>query len=454
MNYKKRLTLLFVGLFFIVLTAILSFIYISYAEFRRDEFFERLREKSYSTIKLLAEVKEIDRDLLKIIDQNTINKMYDEKILVFDAENVLIYSSLDDEAIPYSTRLINQIRQNQEKFYVDDDGDEVVGLHYNEQGHDYVVLASAYDTYGISKLENLRNLVIGALLVGTILIAVSSYFYIRQVFKPIDALNKSIQVINENNLAELVPVKKNNDELDTLAVNYNQMLERLHKAFESQRAFVRNASHELKTPLAVMQGKLEGLSEINSTNQQALLVINRLMEDVQGQAALVESLLLMQRLQSQIPFHTTAVRIDELLYECAQEVKVNFPTLQVEVDIDATITNESQLTVVSNALLLKTCFKNLVTNAALYSEDHILKVNISVDEPTLSLTFVNKGEEALPPELIFTPFYRQPKEQEKPGSGLGLSIVTQIMDTIQGEVSYQFSDEKHHFILKIPHIKI
>src|SRR5690606_42101260 len=91
MNYKQRLTLLFVGLFFLVLASILTFIFVSYSEFRRDEFFERLRQKSYTTVKLLAVVKEVDEDLLKLIDRNTINEMYDEKVLVFDENNELIY---------------------------------------------------------------------------------------------------------------------------------------------------------------------------------------------------------------------------------------------------------------------------------------------------------------------------------------------------------------------------
>src|SRR5690606_2766541 len=231
MNYKKRLTFLFVGLFFLVLTTILSYIYVSYADFRRDEFFERLRQKSMTTVTLLVEVAEIDREILKIIDRNTINEMWDEKVLVFDEDDRLIYSSLDDETIPYSARLLELIRTTEDKFYVDEDGDEVVGIHYNENGHDYVVLASAYDQYGLKKLENLRNLIIVSLLAGCILIALATYVYIGQVFKPIDRLNRSIQAINVNNLREFVTVSQNRDELDTLANNYNQMLARLYRAF-------------------------------------------------------------------------------------------------------------------------------------------------------------------------------------------------------------------------------
>lgn len=448
MNYKKRLTFLFVGLFFLMLTAILSYIYMSYADFRRVEFFERLRQKSMTTVTLLAEVEAVDRELLKIIDRNTINEMWDEKVLVFDARNQLIYSSLDDETIPYSPRLLDQIRTTADKFYVDDDGDEVVGIHYNENGHDYVVLASAYDRYGLKKLENLRNLIIGSLLVGGLLIALATHFYIRQVFKPIDRLNRSIQAINENNLREFVTVTQNRDELDTLAINYNQMLARLYRAFESQRAFVRNASHELKTPLAVIQGKLERLVEGSAGSERGEL-IRDLMEDVHRQAMLVEALLLLERLQSELPIQVIPVRVDAILDESVEEVREKHPTLKVEMDIDESITTDDQLIVQANPMLMRTCFRNLLDNAANYSADARLKVRILSAHGHLVLQFTNKGGNKLPDE-IFAPFYRHPDAQKKQGSGLGLSIVAQIVSKLGGRARYTFADAEHRFTLTMP----
>ncbi len=450
MNYKKRLTFLFVGLFFLVLTTILSYIYVSYADFRRDEFFERLRQKSMTTVTLLVEVAEIDREILKIIDRNTINEMWDEKVLVFDEDDRLIYSSLDDETIPYSARLLELIRTTEDKFYVDEDGDEVVGIHYNENGHDYVVLASAYDQYGLKKLENLRNLIIVSLLAGCILIALATYVYIGQVFKPIDRLNRSIQAINVNNLREFVTVSQNRDELDTLANNYNQMLARLYRAFEMQRAFVRNASHELKTPLAVLQGKLEELSRaVGKDDRKAKEIVTTLIDDVYRQARLIESLLLLERLQSEVPIHTSPVRVDAVLDATIEELSVKYPALRVEMGIDESVTSDHELTVDANPILMRTCIRNLVDNAGLYSSDGKLSVRISHRSNTIFLEFANAGGPELPDE-IFVPFFRHPDEQHKQGSGLGLSIVAQIMEKIGGRITYAFADGVHVFRLSIP----
>ena len=450
MNYKTRLILLFVGLFFFVLTSILSFIYISYSEFRRDEFFERLKEKGFNTARFLINVKEVDVSLLKLIDQNSINKMYDEKILVFDTTNKLIYSSLDDKTIPYSKTIINEIRERGDKYYVDDEGDEVVGIHYTEQGQDYVVLASAYDQYGISKLDNLKNLVIAALLLGTILIAVASYFYIRQVFRPIDELNTSIQTINENNLKEFIAVKKNRDELDKLALNYNEMLARLYKAFESQRTFVRNAAHELKTPLAVIHAKLETLEELSEGRPEIQKLTSSLIAEVDGHATLIESLLLIQRLQSSVPIVFSDIRIDELLFESVKELNDVYPTQKISIDIDSSVQSEDHLTIHGNTLLLKICFRNLIENASLHALTNILSIRISSSSHFLHLHFINAGDDPIPANLIFEPFYRHTTQHEKPGNGLGLSIVKQIIELMHGTVEYKFEDNNHCFLIHLP----
>src|SRR5690606_15989658 len=159
----------------------------------------------------------------------------------------------------------------------------------------------------------------------------------------------------------------NKDELADLASNYNQMLARLYKAFELQRSFVRNASHELKTPLAVIQGKLEKLlpGERIGVNRET---IESLIEDVQGQATLVDSLLLLQRLQTEMPIQKSNLRVDEVLDFSVSEVKADFTDLHVEMDFDASIVNDSQLMVRANLMLMKICFRNLLVNAALYSD--------------------------------------------------------------------------------------
>ena len=452
MNYKLRLVLLFLGMFFLVITGILSFIYFSYADSRKHEFWERLRYKSIFTANLLLEVKELDRSLLKLIDQNTINRMYDEKILVFNEQNHLIYSSLDDEPISYSTALLEKIRQEEGINYTDLDGDEIVGIHFTGGGKDYVVLASAYDKWGKRMMANLfQNLVI-ALFGGLLLIILSSYFYIRQVFLPIDRLNHSMRSITENNLKQYLPVRNSRDELDQLAINYNQMQERLHRAFELQKAFVHHASHELKTPLARMNSKMEKALQIPMDEAAKIVpILASLQQDVGGQADLIEGLLLLHRLQSPSPISVSKLRLDELLFISIEESQGLYPGFHVHLNMDETITSEGQLTVIGNAILLKTCFRNLLVNAALYGEGKGARIDVQANVEWLSIIVSNGGPpQALADKLLFEPFFRDENSTGIKGSGLGLSIVKEIAENMNGTVSYCFSQPLHQFIIRLP----
>lgn len=451
MNYKVRLVLLFLGIFFLVLSATLAFVYVSYADFRKEEYWERLRHKSIVTANLLLEVKEIDKGLLKLIDRNSITRMYDEKVLVFDEENTLIYSSLDDEPLRYTPALLNQVRAENELFYTDEDGDEVVGINYKGEGKDYVVLASAFDKWGKRKMQNLLQDMLLALGAGLLLILGSSYFYIRQVFQPIDRLNQSMRNISEKNLKQYLPVRNSRDELDQLAINYNQMQERLHQAFELQRSFVHNASHELKTPLARMNHKVEkALREQISHPEVLKMNLSSLLQDISWQAELIEGLLLLHRLGSPSTISHSVIRIDELLFKSMEKAHFLHNELLININMEESIVSEEQLSVRGNPILIETCFQNLLNNAAAYAPDKKVNISILGGEQWVELIFSNKGVKALSDKYLFEPFFRDENASHTVGSGLGLSIIRKIAENMGGKAIYTFLEGTHHFTLHLP----
>ena len=94
MNLKNKISLIFSLLFTFIYAISATIIYVSLADFREEEFESRLNEKAITSIKLLIDVEKMDKQLLKLIDQSSINKLYDEKILIFDANYKLIYSTV------------------------------------------------------------------------------------------------------------------------------------------------------------------------------------------------------------------------------------------------------------------------------------------------------------------------------------------------------------------------
>lgn len=93
MTIRNRIALQFSIIVASILVVFSLVIYFVSSTYRREEFYERLKSKARTTVRFLVEVKEVDRELLKIIDRNTLTALLDEKVLVFNSHNKLIYSN-------------------------------------------------------------------------------------------------------------------------------------------------------------------------------------------------------------------------------------------------------------------------------------------------------------------------------------------------------------------------
>ncbi len=449
MTTRVRLSMLFAAFSMALLMGTLGTIYYSHSRSRQNEFFNRLRTQCFRTARLLGEVKATDRDVLRMLDRNSIHRIYDEKVLVFGKDDELIYSSLDDEPIHYSKALLDNVRKGEETSWRDEDGDEVVGVHYTDQGADYVVLASAYDQYGRRELQNLAGTLGLTLALGTLFIFGAGYFFIGLAFRPLERLSTAIGQIDIDRLDQQVPVRGTKGEIDRLAAGYNAMLARLRKSLDLQKAFVNNASHELRTPLARMNAQVEQTLRLPPGDPRTALALQTLQSDITEQGQLIESLLLLQQLQAHLPMAQEAVRLDELLFAAVEEVKANQPALATTVDMSATIRTEAQLTVKANRMLLRTAFRNLLSNAARYSPDSSVAIFLEAGNGSISVRFTNPGDHPLPPDRVFQPFFRNPEHARQPGNGLGLSIVQQVAEHAGGNLAYAYTGA-HRFTVTLP----
>lgn len=450
MTLRVRLAIVFAGLNLLLLLGSLGYIYASQAQSRQQEFYARLEAQCVRVASLLHEVRQADRDLLRVIDINTIHRFHDEKVLLFNERDELIYSSLDDEPIHYHAALIGRIRAEERVAYTDADHDEVMGIHYTENGSDLVVLASAFDTYGKRELANLARTLMVSLGLGLLFIFGAAYFYIGFALRPIARLQEAITGIDVDRLDQHLPDQGGRDEIDRLAVSYNAMLERLREAFDLQRAFVQNASHELRTPLARMNAQVEHALTLPTGSPGLHPALRTLQQDIAAQGSLVESLLLLQRLQANIPVQREPVRVDEALFACIEELRALHPQAHAEVDIDALITEDRQLTVAINELLLRTTLRNLLVNAVTYGPDQRVEVELRPADGWLRITVGNAGPGPLEGERVFEPFHRGAAAGGVQGSGLGLSIVQQVVEGSGGTVRYAYAGGWHRFIVELP----
>ena len=201
MKIKDRIALQFTLLVAALLLMFSIAVYIVSSTFRQEEFFDRLRSKARTTCRLLVKVNGIDKNLLKVIDQNTLTEMLDEKVLIFNTKNDLIYSSVDDKLISYHANLLDEVRHKKDMEFVQDDS-EVIGLLYTEGTEPLVVLASAYDKFGRSKQNNLIKTLAWGLLVGIGVTIVLGIYFAGNSLRPISKINEHVSLITAQNLSQ------------------------------------------------------------------------------------------------------------------------------------------------------------------------------------------------------------------------------------------------------------
>lgn len=455
MNLRLRSALLFTITVAFILLICYSVIYTLYSDFKKDEFFLRLEQKAFTTYKLLIDVQEVDNDILKLIDKNTLNALYDEKVLVFNAEHKLIYSSIDDHAVSYSDSLLKLIEQKEVlQFSVGER--EVVGIFMHDHNQKGIVIASATDNFGKRKLQNLLYILVISYLAALVFTALVSYFYVKQVFIPLELVTLQINRITENRLNERVEVKNAKDEIGQLATNFNEMLDRLQTSFQVQKSFIQHASHELRTPLANLVSSCEAALNKNLSNEEYKLLIQSLHEEHKNLVALTNALLMLSKYENMSEnIEWPMVRIDEVLFQTIEETQELFPNQHILFDYNAMPEEESLLESKGQHLLLKTAFSNLMRNACLYGNGENIRVQLSVQPTHTSIAVSNKGAliDDKDVKYLFEPFFRGDNSVHKKGYGLGLAIAHRILQLHKASLTYSAdkANNVNTFEVKFPH---
>jgi len=441
MTLKNRISLLVSLLFTILFGLASTVIFILYSNYRKEEFRDRLEIKALSNIKLLVNVKQVDNQLLKIIDQNSINKLYDEKTLVFDSNYKLIYSSIDDAKINWSVDDLKYLKKN--KTFFKQQGDyEVYGVFYDTNDKDFYALISATDNYGKKKLLFLRYTLIISYIFFTCVCWILTSFMVKKAMNPLHAFHQKIKNINENNLDTRIESKSTKDEIDLIADEFNFMMDRIEVSYQRQKEFTAHASHELRTPLSRITSQIENAivnPEMQSKNKSFL---NSILADVNHLSELINSLLILSKIDNRKADHHEVQRIDEILFSSIEKINKAFPDFVILFEMEESDDLDTALEVKGNRNLLEIALTNILKNACVYSDNKQAKVKISTDHHHLIISVSNTGETLNEEEQknLFQPFMRGRNSKGTSGFGLGLRIVQRILILHKANITYSVSN--------------
>ena len=276
--------------------------------------------------------------------------------------------------------------------------------------------------------------------VVTVLSGILAYFVSGRALKPLRSFASQVEKVQLNNLADMRINENVLPEFRQLSRSFNQMLERLNNAFAAQRQFTGNAAHELRTPLALMQARLELFSaEHPDMLPETAEFLSLLREQTERLTQMTKTLLEMSNLQQ-------VARNEQIqLAPMVEEIFTDLAPLAEKSSVTLTAEGDGVMTG-SDALIYRLLF-NLTENAVKYNHpDGSVQVTVS-QEPEKLLIRVSDTGCGIPEEYqrsIFQPFFRVDKSRSREygGAGLGLSLVWEIANLHGGSVRVEESSDR------------
>jgi Signal transduction histidine kinase len=295
-------------------------------------------------------------------------------------------------------------------------------------------------------------LMAGADLIGIGISLFAGYLVSKKILFPIDRITKAAQSISINNLDRRIEVHQTNDELSRLAGTFNEMIDRLQQSFEKQNQFVSDASHELRTPISVIQGYAGLIDRWGKEDRKVLQEsIEAIKNEAAGMTELIEKLLFLARGDSgNQRLQKTEFSLNELIAEVDKESRLISQLHYHHYHVD------EDIMLYADGKMLKQVLRALVDNSMKFTPpDGIITVRAKKDKNTVDIVVEDTGIGIPEEEVknIFNRFYRVDKARSKEsgGSGLGLSIVKWIVETHGGTIQADSTVGKGTIItIKLP----
>lgn len=254
------------------------------------------------------------------------------------------------------------------------------------------------------------------LVVGILIAFISSFWIAYQTLRPLRQLNDTMQRISSSGTLETVQTKRD-DEIGRLGRVFNQMIGRVDQTMEQQRQFVADVSHEMKTPLTVIEGYTQLLKRWGKTKPDVLdeSIEHILQETHAMRTTLIEPMLELSRLG----YEETSVEVIDLAELGSELADRMYHATGTIIPVDASGTIRANREAV---LRILTIYIDNVLKYATSPELHLRKERLAVLDRGTSLTDEERAR-------LFDRFYRLDAARDRSGSGLGLSIAAALATT-------------------------
>lgn len=284
-------------------------------------------------------------------------------------------------------------------------------------------------------LLSLNSALMVSAIIGILFLSIFGKFFTRRALKPLVELSYIAQSVNKEVLNYRIPPTESNDEVDTLIKSLNLMLQNLEEAFDNQKRFVSDASHELRIPLTIVLGYIDLLKTMG-TDDKALL--DESLTSIETEAThmknMVEKLLILARLENnRVKVTYEWVSVLDFMEKGLAECERLYPSYHFKLDLKYTDDFYIDLEIMTQI------FRALVENAVKYSpEDTTITFHSELKNQFVEVSLSDEGRGIAKESIanLTNRFYRlnEDRNRKTGGSGLGLAIVDALIKAQSGHM--------------------
>ena len=292
-----------------------------------------------------------------------------------------------------------------------------------------------------AEAEHLLLVILGMTIVVILLLVavlfVANRILLNKIWRP---FHSTLSAMKDFNLSNPTPVsleKSEIDEFNALNSAWTQMTQKINQDYESLKNFADNASHEMQTPVAVINSKLDLLIQDQRITSKSMDYVQAMYDALDKLTKLNQSLLLITKIENNQFREKPRIDISSVLKDRLSNLEELIHSRQLTVNTDL-----KESTVSMHPVLADILINNMLVNAIRHNNSKGV-INIATNDGSVRIT--NSGEgAALDQNTIFNRFE---KSNASEGTGLGLAIVKQICDSYQFRIEYSFQKGLHDFTI-------
>ena len=423
MKIRDRLSLQFTMLSAVLLFLVLAAIYGLTWRNQKKDFYSHLLDRAITNAELFLAQDNLSVEKFREVQKKYPQSLPEEIVRIYNDKDESVF--IKDSSFQWSKPVIHQVRQ-EKSIYYSKGPRQTAGIFYPDNSGDFVILASAIDKEGFTKMQQLFYIMVVGFLISVFVLFFAGRLFARIALSPMIKVINDVRIIRSSSLNKRLRTKEGKDEINELATTFNNLLEHLEQSFEAQSSFVAHASHELRTPITSIIGDVEVTLSQERDKEDYKTTLQGVLTESEKLNDLINNLFELAQTNIDIT-EFRDLRLDELIWQIKDEWNSRTPESKVYLQSHLP-EDPRKFTIQGNNYLLFIAISNILKNAIKFSDNHgvYCRLYLQNNTPVISIrdTGIGIGKEDL--QKIFQPFFRGANTFGYAGYGVGLSLADKI----------------------------